>query len=98
MQKEKSKRDNFVLRCSSCREQYQIDDYGKFYHCKKCGDLLEVKVVDVTLSGKNARSPSGVWKYLDLIPLWNERNIVSLSEGNTILVECRNLAREFGIK
>lgn len=95
---QEKKRENFVLRCSSCGEKYAIDEYGSFYFCKKCGDLLEIKLLDATRSRNRTSISSGVWKYLDLVPLWNESNIVSLSEGDTVLVECRNLAREFGIK
>ena len=40
----------------------------------------------------------GVWKYIDLIPVWDEKHIVSLSEGWTNLVECRNLAEILGMK
>jgi threonine synthase len=102
---EKKKKQRFILRCFSCRTNYEIDDYGKFYYCKKCGDLLEIK-----LAGKGAPTsePSskserqtfrgGVWKYFGMIPIWRETNIVSLQEGGTILLDCRSLARALGLK
>ncbi|MGI0085985.1 MAG: threonine synthase, partial [Nitrososphaerales archaeon] len=92
------KEDGFVLRCFGCKETYAIDDYGKFYRCKACGNLLEVKRTRRIPKAKKVMTRIGVWKYLDLIPLWNEKNIVSLSEGGTNLVECRNLASLFGLK
>ncbi len=93
-----SKEDSYVLRCFGCKETYPIDDYGKFYRCKACGNLLEVKRTGRISKVKKRTARLGVWKYLDLIPLWNERNIVSLSEGGTNLIECRNLAKLFGLK
>jgi threonine synthase len=98
---EERKKKLFTLRCFSCKHTYEIDDYGKFYYCKKCGDLLEIR-----LDGKNgskylAKSPSelsGVWKYFGMIPIWKESNIVSLQEGGTILLECRSLAKALGLK
>jgi threonine synthase len=92
------KRDNFVLRCFSCKREYNIDDYGKFYRCENCGNLLEVIHVDGSrTSAHNKGKLPGVWKYTELIPVWNERNIISLNEGGTPLVECRNLAQSFGL-
>ena len=38
------KKDLFVLRCYSCKEAYDIDDYGKLYYCRRCGDLLEINL------------------------------------------------------
>ncbi len=98
MNKIVSKKEKYVLRCFGCKESYDIDGYGKFYKCAKCGNLLEVRRI---ANGVNLQKPSarrGVWKYLDLIPLWDERNIVSLGEGGTNMVECKNLENIFGMK
>ena len=73
-----------------------MDDYGKFYYCKKCGDLLEVKL-DGKSFPRDLHSTRGVWKYFGLIPVWSKENIVSLDEGGTILLECKHLARIFGL-
>ncbi len=94
----RSKKDGYALRCFACKETYAIDDYGKFYRCKACGNLLEVKRTGGLKKTRDAGSRLGVWKYLDLIPLWNEKNIISLSEGGTNLVECKNLANLLGLK
>lgn len=91
------KRDSYVLRCFGCKASYPIDDYGKFYRCNRCSNLLEVKRVDKVRKSSGKALKLGVWKYLDLIPLWSERNIVSLSEGGTNLVECKNLEKLFGL-
>lgn len=90
------KKEHFVLRCFGCRTKYNIDDYGKFYQCAKCGNLLEIVRLSKYSSGKG-HNRSGVWKYIDTIPLWNEKNIISLSEGWTNLVECRTLAEILGL-
>ncbi len=117
-----SKKGHYTLRCFGCRAAYDIDEYGKFYRCTKCGNLLEVKR-DTTwlrsdrptqqLQDRNFRrersgtpeslrrpsySSDGVWKYFDLIPLWDEGNIVSLNEGGTNLIECKNIASRFGVR
>ncbi|MGI0092437.1 MAG: threonine synthase [Nitrososphaerales archaeon] len=87
------------MQCFACKQNYNIDDYGKFYHCTKCGNLLEIKRLSNYFSHSNgSRRRKGIWKYVDLIPLWDEKNIVSLDEGGTNLVECPNLARVLGVR
>jgi len=108
------KRNCFTLSCFVCNSSFEIDEYGSFYYCKKCGGVLEIKIAkpDDLLSSENEigsrasgkttsrlhSSSRGVWKYSDLIPIWQETNIVSMPEGDTPLVECRNLARVLGVK
>jgi threonine synthase len=91
------KKEHFELRCFSCQQKYNIDEYGKFYYCAKCGSLLEIHRVSNYSSG-TGKKRHGVWRYIDLIPVWDEKNIVSLSEGWTNLVECRNVARILGLR
>jgi threonine synthase len=91
------KKEHFELRCFSCKQKYNVDDYGKFYYCAKCGSLLEIRRVS-NYSSRTGKKRNGVWRYIDLIPVWDERNIVSLSEGWTNLVECRNVAKILGLK
>ncbi len=90
------KKEHFELSCFACKQKYEIDDYGKFYHCTRCGNLLEIKRVKNYFGGSKTRL--GVWKYVDVIPIWDDRNIVSLSEGWTSLVECQNVAKILGLK
>jgi threonine synthase len=92
------KRENFLLQCFSCKTEYKIDDYGKFYRCQKCGNLLEVVLRPGSRKWTLSDQLPGIWKYLDVLPLWYSVNIVSLSEGGTPLLECRNLARKLGLK
>lgn len=91
------KKEHFELRCFACKSKYNIDDYGKFYYCAKCGNLLEIHKISNYSSGTKQKR-QGVWRYIDLIPLWDERNIISLSEGWTSLVECRSVAKILGLK
>ena len=100
------KKELFVLRCFSCKQTYEIDDYGKFYYCKKCGDLLEIKLIGKAIynSGRShsetkGPAPSrGVWKYFGMIPIWKETNIISLQEGETVLLDCGRLAKVLDLK
>jgi threonine synthase len=93
------KRQSFILCCFACKKEYNIDDYGKFYQCLNCGNLLEVRQIaraKKTLPNTKL-SKLGVWRYIDMIPLWNEVFMVTLSEGGTNLIECKNLASMLGL-
>lgn len=39
-----------------------------------------------------------MWKYKELLPVYNEKDIVSLGEGNTPLVKSRYIGKELGVR
>ena len=44
------------------------------------------------------RRPLGVWRYRELLPVRDYEKIVSMNEGGTRLIRCRNLEKELGVK
>ena len=73
------------------------------YTCEKCGGKLDViydyEAVAAKIGRKElAKRPSGVWKYFELLPLMERKNIVTLGEGGTPLIQAKNLARELKMK
>ena len=69
------------------------------YRCEKCGGLLEV---GFDLS-RGRRIPwhnreMTVWKYRELLPIDNDRYVITLHEGGTGLHRCQRLGRELGLK
>jgi threonine synthase len=72
--------------------------------CPKCGEnilratydlahLRESGWIDKVLN----REP-GIWRYHELLPLYNTDNIVSLGEGGTPLLQAKNLGVMLGLK
>jgi len=91
----------FKLVCINCKSEFSLDEI--IYHCKKCNDLLEVqtdleKAKELISKRTLASKPLSVWKYSDLIPVFDRNKIVTINEGGTKLHKCSNLAEEFGIK
>jgi threonine synthase len=90
-----------VLKCLRCKREHLPEK--NLYVCKKCGGKLDIiydydaiakKVNKKVLAGR----PSGVWKYPEFLPIADSKNIVTLGEGGTPLIEAKNLARELGMK
>jgi len=85
------------LQCFDCQSEPAASESG--FRCKTCGGLLEVKF---DLKGKKRPSWDGrqisVWKYRELLPIENDRSIISLAEGGTGLHRCRRLGRKLGLR
>ncbi|MCP8316279.1 MAG: threonine synthase, partial [archaeon] len=91
----------FKLACIGCKSEYSLDEI--IYYCKKCNDLLEVQMDLEEIKNKIDKrdlvsKPLSVWKYIDLIPIFDKNKIVTIKEGGTKLHKCENLAEEFGVK
>jgi threonine synthase len=89
------------LKCLKCGHSHEPTE--KVYVCKKCGGKLDVLYDYDAISRKITRKKlvtrkPGVWKYLELLPIANDKNIVTLGEGGTPLIEAKNLARELEMK
>ena len=89
------------LKCSACGKEYPLDLY---YTCEKCHGILMVDYdydkmksnLDLTIfSTPNA----SLWHYKDLLPVKDERNIITMSEGMTPLLQnLRNLKTKYNLK
>ncbi|MEM3665801.1 MAG: threonine synthase [Candidatus Bathyarchaeia archaeon] len=91
----------YFLECISCGSKYSI--YKPIYTCKKCNDLLEVKLNIRELAEIIERSdwrqrPPSVWKYKEFLPVVDESKIITLNEGGTNLYKCSNLAERLKLR
>jgi len=91
----------YVLRCMKCSAEY--GENSKELVCSRCGEALdtiydyEVAKETFTKTNLKDRSP-GVWKYIELLPIGSTRNVVSIGEGGTNLVEAKRLGGLLGFK
>jgi threonine synthase len=87
--------------CISCRTKYSLDEI--IYFCKKCGDILEIKLdydttKDMLQKSDWRKTPLSVWRYRDLMPIRDQSKIVTLKEGGTGLHQCKRLGKALGLK
>jgi len=96
------------LECfSGCGTRHPLD--VTFYRCPLCGSLLEVRHDVEALTSREASEwkalfrsrrggPSGVWSRKELVlPNLDDRDIVSLGEGNSPLIRSPRMARELAL-
>ncbi len=94
---------NFVthLECANCGQRYDAAQIHNL--CTSCQrplwvrydlDALKKQFTKKTLVGR----PPTIWRYLEMLPMQDPANIVSLTETITPIMETKRLAAEFGVK
>lgn len=92
----------FWYKCIDCGEVY--DESERIYFCPRCGGLLDIEYeydpdASLTPWSKSFRErPLGVWRYRELLPITGLEKVVTMNEGGTRLIRCKNLERELGIR
>jgi len=87
------------LECPKCSASYESE---KPVQLCQCGAPLLVRY-DLKRVRENFRKESlasrkaDLWRYLELLPVKNEGNVVSLGEGMTPLLSLKNLGPELGL-
>ena len=88
------------LECSRCNETYPHTIPQNV--CNSCGKPLLARYALEQLSGKWTRDtllsrPASLWRYLELLPISNPTDIVTLGETMTPLIHTKTLGARFGL-
>jgi threonine synthase len=83
----------YTITCARCGQAVPTDVYYRV--CPHCGGELafHYDLSDVRLD----RDLPGIWRFIDLLPVENPAEIVSLGEGNTPLIPS-NLSAPLGVR
>ena len=89
------------LECSSCGETYPHAVPQNL--CHSCGKPLFVRYaldqLTDTWKPKHLQSrPNSLWRYSELLPVSNDKNIVSLGETMTPLIHAKRLGAQFSLQ
>jgi threonine synthase len=94
---------NFVthLECANCRQRYDAAQIHNL--CTSCQRPLWVRYDLEALQRSFSKKalfgrPPTLWRYLEMLPVRDPSNIVSLTETVTPILETKRLAAEFGVK
>lgn len=88
------------LECANCGQRYEAEQVHNL--CTACQKPLWVRYDLVALKKAFPKKalfgrPPTIWRYLEMLPLRDPANIVSLTETITPILEVKRLAAEFGI-
>ena len=87
------------LQCSNCGKLYAVEQINTFATCEKC--IKAPLVVCYSTEGLRKtsidQSECSMWRYMPMLPVFDKRNIVSLGEGFTPIIELRSTADRLGL-
>jgi len=88
------------LECSACGEKHEVDKIQTV--CKKCGKPLfaryDLEAVKESLTKRKlVGREASMYRYFELLPIKNRKNIVTLGEGWTPLTQTPVLGKEIGL-
>jgi threonine synthase len=91
-----------ILECTYCGTMTSLHDFGGA--CPSCGEVIvearydfdQINVSDWRKDLITRRSY--VWRYHEVLPIYDTANIVSMGEGNTPLIKSEALAASLGLK
>lgn len=81
------------LVCRKCGAEYELENR---YSCEACGGILEVTYdYQKAFEDNPVENPDltfgGMWKYRGLLPVKDKKNIVTLGEGDTPLIDAKRI-------
>jgi threonine synthase len=87
-----------ALVCPKCKKSY---DHREVQHLCQCGSPLLVEydleqAAQIVTPGTIQNRPATLWRYRELLPVLDERNIFSLGEGLTPLTPLFTIAKKYG--
>ncbi|MDX2077683.1 MAG: threonine synthase [bacterium] len=91
-----------TLECSYCHTMTALHDFKGA--CPNCGEtIVEARYamdeIDFKVWAGDLRNRAAdLWRYHEILPVYNTENIISLGEGGTPLIKSRALAASLGLK
>lgn len=87
------------LQCSNCGRFYPVEQINTFATCDTCGKAPLVACYSTEGLRKTSidMSERSMWRYLRMLPVFDRRNIVSLGEGFTPILNLRSTAAALGV-
>jgi threonine synthase len=91
------------LECTYCQTVTPLRDFKG--QCPQCGETIvearyDLGQINVTewVKALRKRMYRGLWRYHEVLPIYDTANIVSLHEGSTPLIKSEALASSLGLK
>lgn len=87
------------LRCSNCDKYYSAQEINTVATCAECGKspLIASYQPDGVAKDDIDRGERSMWRYFAMLPLFDQKNRVSLGEGFTPVLTLSNLSADYGL-
>jgi len=88
------------LQCSGCDRTYSIDQLQTFAVCEKFGKsplLVHYGLSDGLRTDEIDEKERSMWRYQGMLPIVDQKNIVTLGEGWTPLIKANRLKDKYGL-
>ncbi|MCB0486852.1 MAG: threonine synthase [Cyclobacteriaceae bacterium] len=88
------------LACSACNKIYPVDELQTFADCEECGKsplLAQYELLDGITKAEIDTTERSMWRYREMLPVFEDENIVSLGEGWTPILKLDRLAKSMGL-
>ena len=84
------------ITCFICKKVYDLSSVNTFATCCNQPLIVEYTPADSFSKEMLAERPNNMWRYTEMLPVFDELNIVSLGEGMTPIFSMNKLANRFG--
>lgn len=85
-----------ALVCANCRKEHPVFEINTYAHCCNQPLLVEYNDNQTFLKEDLLQRENNMWRYAEMLPILNKKNIVSLGEGMTPILPLNNLSRQYG--
>lgn len=85
------------LTCPQCGKAYSAFQLQSFASCCKQPLVAQYNLAEVPAKTVLHNRVASMWRYLEVLPVFEEENIVSLGEGMTPILELKRLRAKYGL-
>src|SRR5690242_18351040 len=87
------------LQCSNCGKIYPVERVNTFATCETCVKAPLIACYSTVGLRKTSidTTERSMWRYLAMLPVFDPRNIVSLGEGFTPILDLKSTAEKLGV-
>lgn len=86
------------LQCAGCDRSYSVEELQTYAECEKCDKsplVAHYELLDGLSKSEISQNERSMWRYRSMLPVLEDRNIVSLGEGWTPLLKANRLADKY---
>jgi len=85
-----------ALKCPHCLRFYSLPELNSYAVCCNQPLLVEYDISSTFTKSRLISRKQNMWRYAEMLPVQEEKNIVTLGEGMTALLSLDRLAGKFG--